>query len=122
MLYLCSMEKELKDFLLDEISFNVGEKYSLIHVNSEIDRLYDETKDIDENITIISSIITKQYEADFKKAYEKCEKEVKKLKSFLKDEVENVYLTNLYTNRIKEEEQEYNKAKEMYEKIKGMDC
>ena len=120
MLYLCNMEKELKDFLLDEISFNVGEEYSLIDIESKIDRLYDDSKDIDENIDIISSIITKQYESDFENASNEYKNEVKKLNTLLK-ESDNGYLTNLFKHRIIEEEEKYKKAKEIYEKMKGMD-
>lgn len=120
MLYLCNMEKELKDFLLDEISFNVGEAHSLIDIESKIDRLYDDSKDIDENIDIISSIITKQYEFDFENASNEYKNEVEKLNTLLK-ESNNDYLANLFKHRIKEEEEKYKKAKENYKKMKGMD-
>ena len=115
------MDKDLKDFLINEICFEVSD-YGIPpeEVNQSLEKLYDDNLDPDENIRNISDILSGEYITKHDKGIAKCDANLKSLKEKL-EKADNDYMVGLYKKLIAEYKETKRVIEERYLKLKSMD-
>ena len=115
------MDKDLRDFLINEICFEVSD-YGIPpeEVSQSLEKLYDDSLDPDENIQNISDILSGEYITKHDKGIAKCDANLKSLNEKL-EKANNDYMVGLYKKLIADENEAKKAIEERYMKLKSMD-